>query len=413
MNTEENPFVSHMEKQISDPNFRASQRALERIKNILQLLKAPKIDTPALEALCFNGIPDECSSLRSLCWKIFLGYLPSTTSRWEKSLADHRKNYAQYIDDFYTRLVAALKIQTEKRKIEKENWLAAIKAAEENKEGDNKSTNKNNVNAELEILHFSKREELYPGFMYDDDLWDDIVKDTKRTRSEMDFYQRETEHSRESNKDKKPEEVVEETHNDVLARMLFIYAKLNPGVRYVQGMNEIVAPIYYIFAADKSPLFINQSEPDAFFCFSLLMGEIQDAFIKNLDKTNVGIQARMLSLNNLLKEVDFAVWDKLEKFGVNPQFYTLRWLMLLLTQEFELMDVIRLWDSLLSHPKKLEYLNYLCLAMIELLRDRILESDDFADLIEMLQKQSAGDLDSILVEAARLYQAHSKSAKKV
>ncbi len=38
-----------------------------------------------------------------------------------------------------------------------------------------------------------------------------------------------------------------ETHADVLARVLFIYAKLNPGIKYVQGMNEVLAVLYYCF----------------------------------------------------------------------------------------------------------------------------------------------------------------------
>jgi hypothetical protein len=38
-----------------------------------------------------------------------------------------------------------------------------------------------------------------------------------------------------------------ETHSNVLARVLFIYAKLNPGIKYVQGMNEVLAVIYYCF----------------------------------------------------------------------------------------------------------------------------------------------------------------------
>lgn len=37
----------------------------------------------------------------------------------------------------------------------------------------------------------------------------------------------------------------------VVARVLFIYAKLNPGQGYVQGMNEIIGPIYYVFANDN------------------------------------------------------------------------------------------------------------------------------------------------------------------
>lgn len=47
----------------------------------------------------------------------------------------------------------------------------------------------------------------------------------------------------------------------MVARILFIYAKLNPGQGYVQGMNEIIGPLYYVFANDskeewRSKLFI-------------------------------------------------------------------------------------------------------------------------------------------------------------
>ena len=38
-----------------------------------------------------------------------------------------------------------------------------------------------------------------------------------------------------------------ETHSDILTRILFVYAKLNPGVKYVQGMNEVLAVLYFVF----------------------------------------------------------------------------------------------------------------------------------------------------------------------
>lgn len=41
-----------------------------------------------------------------------------------------------------------------------------------------------------------------------------------------------------------------EAHWEVVERILFLYAKLNPGQGYVQGMNEIIGPIYYAFASD-------------------------------------------------------------------------------------------------------------------------------------------------------------------
>lgn len=39
---------------------------------------------------------------------------------------------------------------------------------------------------------------------------------------------------------------------EVVERILFIYAKLNPGQGYVQGMNEIIGPIYYVMASDPN-----------------------------------------------------------------------------------------------------------------------------------------------------------------
>lgn len=46
-----------------------------------------------------------------------------------------------------------------------------------------------------------------------------------------------------------------EAHWEVVERILFLYAKLNPGQSYVQGMNEIIGPIYHAFACDPNPAF--------------------------------------------------------------------------------------------------------------------------------------------------------------
>lgn len=34
---------------------------------------------------------------------------------------------------------------------------------------------------------------------------------------------------------------------EALKNILIVFAKLNPGIRYVQGMNEILAPLFYVF----------------------------------------------------------------------------------------------------------------------------------------------------------------------
>ena len=45
-----------------------------------------------------------------------------------------------------------------------------------------------------------------------------------------------------------------EAHWEVVERILFIYTKLNPGIGYVQGMNELIGPLYYTLASDPNKL---------------------------------------------------------------------------------------------------------------------------------------------------------------
>ena len=67
-----------------------------------------------------------------------------------------------------------------------------------------------------------------------------------------------------------------------MKRALFVYAKLNPGIKYVQGMNEIYAPIYHQFATDPDAVAAQHAEADAFFCFVELVSEFRDHFCQHL-----------------------------------------------------------------------------------------------------------------------------------
>jgi TBC1 domain family member 13 len=58
--------------------------------------------------------------------------------------------------------------------------------------------------------------------------------------------------TKKASEDYAPMEEGSEAHWEVVQRILFLYAKLNPGQGYVQGMNEIIGPIYYTFATDPN-----------------------------------------------------------------------------------------------------------------------------------------------------------------
>ena len=57
--------------------------------------------------------------------------------------------------------------------------------------------------------------------------------------------------------------------------------------------------------------------------------------------------------------------------------------MLLLSQEFEIQNVIRLWDTLFADHDRFKFLNYICVAIILLKREEILDSD-FSGCMEIL-----------------------------
>jgi hypothetical protein len=184
---------------------------------------------------------------------------------------------------------------------------------------------------------------------------------------------------------------------EALKRILFIFAKLNPGIRYVQGMNEVLAPLYYVFKTDKDEDNAAHAEEDAFFCFVELLSDFRDHFCQQLDNSAVGIRSTISQLNALLRRQDEELWRHLEYTSkVNPQFYAFRWITLLLTQEFSFFDSLRLWDSLLSNPDgPLEILLRVCCAMLLCERSRLL-AGDFTTNLKLLQHYPAVDIQHLL-----------------
>mmetsp|Transcript_26378 Transcript_26378/g.19784 ORF Transcript_26378/g.19784 Transcript_26378/m.19784 type:complete len:85 (-) Transcript_26378:67-321(-) len=61
--------------------------------------------------------------------------------------------------------------------------------------------------------------------------------------------------------------------------------------------------------------------------------------------------------------------------------------MLLLCQEFDMASVIRLWDTLFSDPDRFDFMNYICVALVQLKRQEVLDGD-FAVCMESLQRAS-------------------------
>jgi hypothetical protein len=177
----------------------------------------------------------------------------------------------------------------------------------------------------------------------------------------MDFGVREHQISHSNNQDRdtnsksetiKPDNYrIQDLHWEAIERLLFIYVKLNPGVGYVQGMNELLGPIYFVFAQQSEDVEAQaHAEADSFFAFSLLMSDVRDHFTRTMDHdATTGINATMTRMSEQLRWINPKLWKNLTvDKEIKEQFYAFRWITVLYTQEFDLPDVIRIWDSLLA-----------------------------------------------------------------
>lgn len=376
-----------------------------RVQEFEDALSNDIIDLKHLRNLCFNGIPD-CNGFRALCWKLLLGYLNNKRSTWTETLIKKRNLYKQFVEELVI------------------------------PPGTNGSTECNDHPLS------EGPESAWSTFFKDNEFLLQIDKDVRRLCPDISFFQQPTEYPCEivvhskgerrlhqrvvpsvlssANVERKGLGITkinlitkksienyeamdegQEAHWEVVQRILFLYAKLNPGQGYVQGMNEIVGPIYYVMASNPNAEYRKYAEADCFFCFTALMAEIRDFFIKTLDDSEGGIKFMMTKLSKMLKEKDPEVFNYLKDQELHPHYYSFRWITLLLSQEFPLPDVVRIWDSVFADENRFSFLIQICCAMIVILRDQILEND-FGTNVKLLQNFPPFDINIVLCKAVEL-----------
>ena len=312
-----------------------------------------------LQLFSEDGIPDEIPILRSIVWKINLGYLSINNEEWENIFAEKRNSYFYYKNIIQKNLLEEFKLF--------ENYSNMSK---EEKEDLDKKTNKL--------------------------LLEQICKDVNRTHNQLDFFFKPTD---ENNKLSQKELIqlmdnrrncsmkdindiykinIKETHADVIARILFIYSKFFPDISYVQGMNEIIAPIYYVFSFDKTygvEASVENIEADVFWTFNSLMEQIKNNFNSEKNQDDTGIGGKVQKFKIMLQIMDLQLYQHFEAFNVEYYTFAYRWFILFFSQEFLMIDILRLWDYLFSSDDKFFNCYFVSLAVLELKRDDLLVSD--------------------------------------
>jgi hypothetical protein len=93
------------------------------------------------------------------------------------------------------------------------------------------------------------------------------------------------------------------------------------------------------------------------------------------------------------------------KKGVEPQFFGFRWITLLLSQEFLLPELMRIWDSLFADANRFDFLLYMCCSMIITVREKLI-AGDFAEAVKLLQHYPPSDIHKLLCNAEEIRRFH-------
>ena len=407
------------------------QEEHKRINNILNYII--QNNKKELKKECYKGLPENLPSLRALIWKINFKYLPKNIKKWESTLKSLRDEYKEIKK-------AIIERQKEEIKIFEE-----IQNKNKNKEKIKNINNINNTNNKInfeESKNVKEDDSLSKSLVLlaentDKKLLETINKDINRTYSSLNFFSKPI-----NNKIKlSPEEINnvyllkksciyqdstivytkgrkssnlcdKEIHSDVLERILYIYAKINKDVGYVQGMNAILAPIYYCYCLDNTCEKEN-IEADTYWSFSFLMDDIKKIFQKKNDSLKGGIFDKIILLELMVSKIDKDIFNKLQKNNKIDNFYfAIKWINLFFSQQMIMPDILRLWDIIFSEDDRYYFVYIFSLAILVYNKKDILKKD-YYEIIEKLQNINLENVEQIIKIAFNIKNTHSKEIKEI
>ncbi|KAJ2745212.1 GTPase-activating protein [Coemansia sp. BCRC 34301] len=200
-----------------------------------------------------------------------------------------------------------------------------------------------------------------------------------------------------------------------LERVLYCWAARHPASGYVQGINDLLTPFYYVFlspflpspAADPQQqvdaldeAIMATVEADGFWCLTKLLDGIQD----NYTHAQPGIQRQLVKMKDLVSRIDAPLASHLDSEGVEFIQFAFRWINCLLMREVSLASTVRMWDTYLAEPEGFSSFHiYVCAAFL-LKWSKQIQQLDFQSILLLLQKPpteswTAKDVELLLSEA--------------
>jgi len=190
-------------------------------------------------------------------------------------------------------------------------------------------------------------------------------------------------------------------HLEQMKDMLLSYNEYNKNLGYVQGMSDLLAPIYAVM----------QDDAVAFWGFVGFMDRMERNFLRDQS----GMRTQLLTLDHLAQLLDPELYEHLQKADSTNFFFFFRMLLVWYKREFEWLDVLRLWESLWTDYLSSNFHIFIALAILEKHRDVIMTHlQHFDEVLKYVNDLSGTiELQSTLIRAESLFRRFQRTVEAV
>ncbi|KAJ1973667.1 GTPase activating protein [Dimargaris verticillata] len=147
---------------------------------------------------------------------------------------------------------------------------------------------------------------------------------------------------------------------EIMKDILMTYHYHNHELGYVQGMSDLLAPIYAVM----------QDEVEAFWCFTHFMEDMERNFLR--DQT--GMHHQLQTLRDLVQFMLPSFYQFLATRDADNMFCCFRWLLVWFKREFAFHDILMLWEVLWSHYPIRDFHYFVALAILDQHAEVIVEN---------------------------------------
>lgn len=192
-----------------------------------------------------------------------------------------------------------------------------------------------------------------------DEYWKDqrlrIYKDLKRTDRDIDIYAATTDEEQADANDFDNCEENDALFNNpnllILRDILFSYNEINKNLGYVQGMCDLLSPLYYVF----------RDESLTFWAFVRFMERMERNFVRDLS----GMKEQMLTLTELVQFMLPDLYVHLEKYDATNLFFFFRMLLVWLKRELSFFETMDLWEVMWTDYYSSQFILFFGLAILQ------------------------------------------------